>query len=217
MAAVNRWCEERGVECLYLLAEAEHQETIRLAEEHDFRLVDLRITLQSQLHPPLASRPGSVRIRLARLEDLAGLRTIARSSYRDSRFYADGHFLPSACDRLYEIWIEKSCSGYADAVLVAEVDAQPAGYVTCHAKESEHGEIGLVGVSPDYRQQGLGRQLVEAACRWFAERSLCHVTVVTQGRNISAQRLYQRCGFVTKAIQLWYHRWNDSAKAKEAA
>jgi len=31
--------------------------------------------------------------------------------------------------------------------------------------------------------------------------------VVTQGRNLAAQRLYQRNGFVTASLQLWYHRW----------
>ena len=27
------------------------------------------------------------------------------------------------------------------------------------------------------------------------------------GRNLAAQRLYQRSGFVTASLQLWYHRW----------
>jgi ribosomal protein S18 acetylase RimI-like enzyme len=35
------------------------------------------------------------------------------------------------------------------------------------------------------------------------------VSVVTQGRNVAAQRLYQRAGFVTASTQLWYHRWLD--------
>jgi hypothetical protein len=33
------------------------------------------------------------------------------------------------------------------------------------------------------------------------------VNVVTQGRNSKAQRLYERCGFLTRSVQLWYHRW----------
>jgi hypothetical protein len=39
------------------------------------------------------------------------------------------------------------------------------------------------------------------------------VKTVTQGRNIPAQRTYQRCGFQTAAVQLWYHRWFDPPSA----
>jgi hypothetical protein len=30
---------------------------------------------------------------------------------------------------------------------------------------------------------------------------------VTQGRNLAAQRLYQRTGFLIRDLQLWYHKW----------
>jgi dTDP-4-amino-4,6-dideoxy-D-galactose acyltransferase len=33
------------------------------------------------------------------------------------------------------------------------------------------------------------------------------VTGATQGRNIVMQRLFQKCGFVTRSVELWYHRW----------
>ena len=31
--------------------------------------------------------------------------------------------------------------------------------------------------------------------------------VVTQGRNIRAQRLYQKNGFIIKSSGIWYHKW----------
>ena len=33
------------------------------------------------------------------------------------------------------------------------------------------------------------------------------VHVVTQGRNYSAQRLYQRAGFIIDNIETYYHKW----------
>jgi hypothetical protein len=33
------------------------------------------------------------------------------------------------------------------------------------------------------------------------------MTVVTQGRNRGAQRLYQQCGFLSRDLQLWHHKW----------
>jgi ribosomal protein S18 acetylase RimI-like enzyme len=45
------------------------------------------------------------------------------------------------------------------------------------------------------------------ALDWFAQQQVDTVTVVTQGRNIAAQALYQRRGFITQSQQLWYHKW----------
>ena len=69
------------------------------------------------------------------------------------------------------------------------------------------GQIGLVGVHPDARGNGVGAALVNAGLRWFGSVGARDVAVVTQGQNVTAQRLYQRCGFATSRIELWYHKW----------
>ena len=107
-------------------------------------------------------------------------------------------------------WIERSCTGYADAVLVAERDGRPAGYITCDLSHS-YGQIGLLGVGEAWQGQHIGPALINGALHWFGERGIEWVQVVTQGRNIRAQRAYQRCGFVSAQMQLWYHRWFTQA------
>jgi len=52
-----------------------------------------------------------------------------------------------------------------------------------------------------------GKSLLLVALDWFASQGAKEVRVVTQGKNIAAQRLYQRCGFVIRDLQLWYHKW----------
>jgi ribosomal protein S18 acetylase RimI-like enzyme len=131
---------------------------------------------------------------------------MARVNHRDTRFYYDGHFSQRECDTLYETWIERSCNGYTDAVLVAERDRQPAGYITCDL-HGDYGQIGLLGVGEAWQGQGIGQALIDAALHWFGERGIERVQVVTQGRNHRAQRAYQRRGFVSSEVQLWYHRW----------
>jgi hypothetical protein len=39
------------------------------------------------------------------------------------------------------------------------------------------------------------------------------LTVATQARNIAAQRLYQRAGFLTSSVRVWYHRWFETRSA----
>jgi dTDP-4-amino-4,6-dideoxy-D-galactose acyltransferase len=215
VARILAWCDSHAIECLYFLADSADAATVRLAEDHRFRLVDVRLTLGRPLADGVeagGTATGAL-IRPAGPTDVPALRAIARVSHRDSRFYHDGTFTAAQCDALYETWIEKSCSGYADAVLVAELDGRPVGYVSCHRREAGVGQIGLFAVAPETRGKGLGGCLLTHALRWFAAQGLREATVVTQGRNVSAQQLYQRGGFLTRSVKLWYHRWFSAVDA----
>jgi len=208
--AISEWCTAQSIDCLYFLAASDDPESVRLAERHGFRLVDIRVTLiRDRGSGSLTGFDPRPPIRFSRPEDIPALRAIAGVSHHDTRFYSDPNFPPARRDALYETWIEKSCNGYADAVLVAEAGGSAVGYITCKlvGEGGGEGQIGLVGVGPGHQGRGLGRGLVEAALGWFDGHGVPHVTVVTQGRNIAAQRLYQRCGFVTRSVQLWYHLW----------
>ena len=207
--ALEKWCSEHAVECLYFLADPDDPATIRLAEDHRFRMVDIRVTFGTKLTSRVPPAPsGALSIRPFAPGDAAALQTIARGSHRHSRFYRDGRFPAERCDDLYATWIEKSCQGYAEAVLVAEADDRAVGYISCHVDPDE-GRIGLVAVADGMRGKGVGHALVHAALDWLAARGLSRASVVTQGTNAEAQRLYERCGFTTRTIQLWYHRWFD--------
>lgn len=199
------WCAAECIRCLYLLAAADDDATIRAAEDHGFHLTDIRVTLSWHIRP-VAENAALVKVRRAREEDLPALAAIASSSHTDSRFYFDLGFPRERCDALYATWITNSFHGYAQAVLVAELDQRAAGYITCHW-EGATGRIGLIAVADWARGRGSGQSLVRASQGLFHAEGLQEVTVVTQGRNLTSQRLYQRCGFQTRSVELWYHRW----------
>jgi len=217
---VLAWCTQQAIDCLYFLADPDDAETVRMAEDSRFRLVDIRLTLATpiaSLAPERGWELACVRTAVAR--DVSALKAVAATGHRISRFYYDGHFPGARCDALYETWIEKSCNGYAEAVLVLDVGGRAGGYISCHLREGGVGQIGLMGVANDLHGQGGGSRLVQASLAWFAERGCREVIVVTQARNCRAQRLYQRAGFVTRTTQLWYHRWpqpgdRDAAEAR---
>ena len=209
MDATNRWCALNAVDCLYFLADANDAQTIRLAEDFGFNLVDMRMTLARRIlsEEPMPTAPEGAIIRLALPSDLKFLRAIARCGHRDSRFYFDNRFPAERCDSLYETWIEKSCAGRSAAVFVAELRETPVGYVTCNRVDPATGQIGLLGVDSSAQGKGLGSVLINTAIGWFRRQGLNRALVVTQGRNVRAQVCYQRCGFLTQSVQLWYHRW----------
>ena len=205
---IDTWCQQSGVRCLYFLSRADDANTSRLAHDNDFRPVDIRLTFEHKNLDKKASETHAAVVRPAHSDDVPTLQSIVRDSYHDTRFYFDTNFPRQLCDSLYETWIQASCEGYADVVLVAELDGAIAGYISCHLNEaSRSGDIGLVGVSSQARGRGIGQTLVFSALEWFCAQGMQKALVVTQGRNIAAQRLYQRCGFLTQSVQLWHHKW----------
>ena len=205
LASAFDWCNSNRIDCLYFLADSDDPATPVLASQNGFVLTDVRLTLEKQFAHS-ETWPARPAIRLAKEEDLPALKEIARTTHRDTRFYFDGHFDHDKCDQLYATWIENSFRGFAQAVLVAEVESTPAAYLTCHLRGGES-QIGLLGVGAAYQGRGLGTKLVQRFLAWSREHNATRATVVTQGRNLPAQRLYQRNGFVTASLQLWYHRW----------
>lgn len=211
------WADENSVQCLYYLCSASNITSIQTAHRHNFQLADVRLTFSTSLTgthmdaPLELHRPVGIEVRDYRTADLSDLLQIASTSYGDTRFYQDPHFNRKACDRLYEIWLEKSCNGYANAVLVADNGREPVGFITCHLMPDAAGNIGLVGVSATAKGRGIGRALVQAALDWFTQQSRSYITVVTQERNVAAQKLYQRCGFSLQNTDLWFHRWSETA------
>lgn len=208
-ASTEAWLREQRVACAYLLVALDDQAGLDRARGHGFRLIDARVTLEATGAPP-AEAVSTAGIRPAAAGDTDTLKAIARHGHRDGRFHVDGNFGADRCDEFYATWIANSCAGWADRVFVADDSDGPKGYVTVH-RRADKGEIGLVGVSADARGRGVASRLLGTARQWCAEQGLARVSVVTQGRNRAAMRLYQSAGFEVTDIQLWHHRWLTAA------
>jgi dTDP-4-amino-4,6-dideoxy-D-galactose acyltransferase len=202
--AIDAWCREHRIKCLYFIARPDDPTTVEIAEQHGYHLADVRLTFERDLKSQILN-PKSDIIRPALPSDIPALRAIARASHTDTRFFFDPHFPREKCHALYETWIESSVHGFADKVLTGTGgEGEVAGYITCHLTTPR---IGLIAVSPNYQSKGLGRALVESALAFFHSRGAARVSVVTQGRNLAAQRLYTRCSFLPARLELYYHRW----------
>ncbi len=199
------WCESQEVRWLYALLPPTPG-AIQAAEESGFRLIDVRVELAGP--PAVAALGPTGDIRPYRESDLPVLQRLARESHRDSRFFADPHVPDGRAELLFERWIEHACRPDPQSWAgVVEAAGTPAGYLTAHLDAERRGWIDLFAVGADARGKGLGAVLVAAAGRWMVERGAVEARVVTQGRNIVAQRLYQQAGFRTDSLRLWYHRW----------
>lgn len=216
-AAIAAECEQHGIDGVYILVEASDTESIITLQHTSAYFADVRVTFGTGIGRTMsdAAPDRDVRVRSASSADVPNLARIASVSHRDTRFHADRHFDSARCDRLYEVWIENSCAGYADAVLVAEGDTgRPAGYVTCHKSDAEsRGHIGLFAVSEEAQGRGVGKALMRAAFAWFATNEVSAMSVATQLRNGRALRFYGRSGLLISRAELWFHLWPGDARA----
>lgn len=208
-----------GLRCLYLLLPAADIGAVVTAEDLGFRVADERVTLGRPLLPATGddvagtSDAGFTSVRPAVAADLVALEPVARVAHVDSRFFADPHFDREASAMLYVAWLRNSLSGdLADIVLVAEEDGTSVGYITGRIESNrETIAIGLFAVAAAARGRGLGSHLLTAFLDVATRRGLARVTVVTQGANVGAQRVYQGQGFRTIESELWLHRWAPDA------
>jgi GNAT superfamily N-acetyltransferase len=199
---VDEWARANAVECLYFLADSDDPGTAHVAEQGSFGLMDVRVELER----PAERGDLPDGMREATPVDREALRAIASSSHGATRFYADPKFPDERCDEFYDTWITRSLDGWADGVLVAEVEGRPGGYVSCHLADGT-GSIGLIAVDERERGGGLGVALSRGAVAWCAERGAERMTVVTQGRNVPALRTFGRAGFMVSTLGLWFHKW----------
>jgi GNAT superfamily N-acetyltransferase len=211
LAAAVAQANDASIECLCFLADADDQESVRAAEVNGFSLMDVRLTLECAVDATSSALPRDRAIRPVTPGDLPPLVALARTSHRNTRFHRDTRFDPARSDDLYAVWVERSVKGeLADAMWVVDVDEAPRGYITA-SRGPAGASIGLVAVDEAYRGRGYGDQLLRTVLHWAAAQGIPRVSVVTQGRSAPAVRFYERAGFATSLIQLWYHRWLTGA------
>jgi len=95
-------------------------------------------------------------------------------------------------------WSEATFRGLlrrSDADLfVAEVNGELVGYTVFWAV-LDQGELGNVSVAPNWRNRGIGHQLIDAVLSRASERGVREIYLEVRVSNTGAQQLYDRYGF----------------------
>ncbi len=194
-----------GIRCLYYLVAAGDLGTLHGALSHGFKPYDVRVEFERRLDSPDLP-DAAVAVREAEPRDEPVVATLAARTSFATRFTRDGHFPRGRIPLLYAEWVRRGLmSGSARRVLLAE---PAAGFVVCGLPTGEStGSIELIGVDSDSAGRGIGRALVAQAHSIMVAAGCERATVVTQGDNIPAQRLYQSLGYRTLTVAWWLHRW----------
>ncbi|MGE4505032.1 MAG: GNAT family N-acetyltransferase [Desulfovibrionaceae bacterium] len=145
---------------------------------------------------------------LAEERHIPSLTAMSRDLFTHSRYVFDEHFDTEKVNSFYSGWVEKSVRGQLDDECWCLFDLhRPVAFCTLRYGKEKAANIGVLGLDDLYQGRGLGKRLLQCLFNQLLELDVKTLTVVTQGRNIPAQNLYQSVGFRTKATQLWYHKW----------
>jgi dTDP-4-amino-4,6-dideoxy-D-galactose acyltransferase len=135
------------------------------------------------------------------------MRALAIEAGSYSRFRTDERFGTERFESLYSRWMDVSLTGeLADTCLVVRDGEREIGLITV-AHGGDCGRIGLMGVAPEKRQQGVASNLVHAALDDMVDHGCRSAEVVTQARNPASIQLYESCGFAIRSVERVYHFW----------
>lgn len=101
--------------------------------------------------------------------------------------------------------VEEDVRAHADGIFVVEVDGQVAGYVSTRIDPvTRIGGIPNFSVLPAYRNQGLGRRLLQTAVAYLREQGMLYARIETLEQNAIGQHLYPSVGFQEFARQIHF-------------
>lgn len=184
--------------------------SVEIAERNNFHFTDIRLSFEKRIEEGFEyDLPDGITFSEAKEKDIPMLKEISKDLYQDSRYFFDENFDRNKVQRFYQLWIKRAVLGeYDDVCFCLYEKGLPLGF--CSIKynvPSKSASIGLFGLARRYQGRGLGKVLLFMVFSQLRKKNIVRIDVVTQGRNYAAQRLYQKAGFLTKATELWYHKW----------
>lgn len=101
----------------------------------------------------------------------------------------------------------------AEGVRIAMDGERPVAYCWVAIQENGRGKswgrIGMLGVDPDYRGKGLGRELLLAGLSYLKGKGFRIAQITVDSENTVACALYHSVGFTHRDTSLWYEKSLD--------
>lgn len=203
----NSYCYKENISCLYFLANGSDPKTLKFAYENGFKFVDVRIEMELVTSSLTCLKKNTDIRSVVKKEDLDSIKAIARKSHTESRFFKDLNFERRKCKIFYEKWIERDFDLGTILGFYPDCEKIARGYITVTSESPSNARIGLLAVEDDYRGKGTAFKLLEEAIATSIKKGVEKLVVTTQGTNKHALSLYEKIGFRTSNVTIWFHKW----------
>lgn len=238
LAAATQAASERGIHGLLCKTHTDDIPTIHALETHGFLLVDTLLDFifdyrrnpltpdwpsASTPWPSSAARPtpgrpqpaGDVQVRIAGSGDEQELCELALASFGNhfGRFHADPNISHQEAVNVYVEWIRSCVRGYADWIIVAEIDGKLAGYSAWKkpspleaSLKARVGHYSIAGIHPHYFGRGLFSLLTVQGMRQL-DGSAELIEGPTHINNYPVQRGYANLRWRIGDARHAFHKW----------
>jgi len=150
-------------------------------------------------------------IRPATLKDVGAIGRLGALLVREHHDFDPQRFIAATAqtEKRYGSFLGTQLEEPNIVILVAERDGKVIGYTYSGVEGIDYmslrgpaGVIYDIVVDPDYRQQGVGRVLIDATLEALKGKGSPRVVLSTAERNAAAQRLFDRAGFRRTMIEM---------------
>ena len=157
---------------------------------------------------------NEVKIRKASLDDLEQLMIFEQDLIKTERPF-DPTLKPDPI-KYYDL--KSLITSPLAEVVVAETDNKviASGYARIDRskpflKHSTHAYLGFMYVLPEYRGQGINKQIMDALKDWAVSQNITEFSLEVYYNNISAIKAYEKIGFSRYILEMRYNL-NDEKK-----
>ncbi|MBW4643418.1 MAG: GNAT family N-acetyltransferase [Goleter apudmare HA4340-LM2] len=112
-------------------------------------------------------------------------------------------------EQRYEKWLGRLANQDRSVFLIAEAESKLVGFIAATVMEEipiyrlqDFAMIHDLWVEPEYRQQGLARQMVMLTVERFEQMGVKQIRLDTVAANEGARRLFASCGFRISTIEM---------------
>jgi ribosomal protein S18 acetylase RimI-like enzyme len=221
LGALTRSLADRETQCVVCKVHSNELPAIHALEQRGFLLMDTLLdfvfdfsrTPIEEINPP--RQDEQLKIRRAKPADLSALMAINDKAFTGyfGRYHADPQMPPGTATKIYAQWVRSAFQGWADWILVAEVDGRIAGYglwrkpLEIEAKNSLGvAHYDLAAVDPEFLGRGLWTALMfdgMGIARNYAQFIVGPVHVC----NYPVQHTLQKLGWRVSGTRHSFHNW----------
>jgi len=195
-----------NIDLIQCCIEKKNKEHTNFLINNGFSYIDDRV--EYILEVPQLNNFENSNIKLATKSDLNSLLKISNGLFtKDSRYNWNNIIPSSKIDEFYNLWLEKSVKGeFDDFCFIYEKNGEIIGFSTIRKIDDKNISIGLIGVKQENHGQGIAQKLIQQIINYTHNNNFTSINVATEGKNLSAQKFYDKNEFRVNSIKSWYYK-----------